>query len=44
MRALLMAMFSFDFPGHGVDRWAGRGRARSVSTKTPATKTTAKTV
>jgi len=40
MRALLMAMFSFDFPGHA----AGRDRARSVSTKTPATKTTAKTV
>lgn len=44
MRALLMAMFSFDFPGHDVNRWAGHERARSVSIKTPATKTTAKTV
>lgn len=44
MRGLLMALFSFDFPGHGLNAHAGRDRARSLSTKTPATKTTAKTV
>ena len=39
MRGLLMALFAFDFPGHG----AGRERASIRSTKTMA-KTTTKTV
>ena len=39
MRGLLMALFAFDFPGHG----SGRGRAFILSTKTTA-KTTTKTV
>ena len=39
MRGLLMALFAFDFPGHG----AGHERASIRSTKTMA-KTTAKTV
>jgi hypothetical protein len=39
MRGLLMALFAFDFPGHG----AGSERAPVRSTKTKA-KTTAKTV
>ena len=32
MRGLLMALFAFDFPGHG----AGRARASLRSTKTAA--------
>ncbi|MER2537289.1 MAG: hypothetical protein ABTQ31_19220 [Rhizobiaceae bacterium] len=43
MRALLMALFSFDFPGHA----AGRGRASHGISKAPAKstfKTTTKTV
>ena len=39
MRGLLLALFAFDFPGHG----AGRERARIHSTKATA-KTTTKTV
>jgi hypothetical protein len=39
MRGLLMALFAFDFPGHG----AGRRRASIRSTKTTA-KATTKTV
>jgi hypothetical protein len=39
MRGLLMALFAFDFPGHG----AGRERAFTRSTKATA-KTTTKTV
>ena len=41
MRGLLMALFAFDFPGHGHP--AGRERASVRSTKTTA-KTTTKTV
>lgn len=41
MRGLLMALFAIDFPGHNA---AGRDRARLRSTKTPANKTTTKTV
>ena len=40
MRGLLMALFAFDFPGHGRRR---RERASIRSTKTTA-KTTTKTV
>lgn len=40
MRGLLMALFAVDFPGHA----AGRDRARLRTTKTPANKTTTKTV
>jgi len=43
MRGLLMALFAFDFPGHGVFPLGGRERASFRSTKTTA-KTTAKTV
>jgi hypothetical protein len=39
MRGLLLALFAFDFPGHG----AGRESARIRSTKATA-KTTTKTV
>lgn len=44
MRGLLMALFSFDFPGHNVDHWAGRDRSSLRSTKTTAKKTTVTTV
>jgi hypothetical protein len=40
MRGLLMALFAFDFPGHG----AGRERVSSPSTKTTAKTTVTKTV
>ena len=43
MRGLLMALFAFDFPGHGIDPRGGRERASFRSTKTTA-KTTTKTV
>ena len=42
MRGLLMALFAFEFPGHG-DAETGRTGARARSTKTTA-KTTTKTV
>ncbi|WP_274609260.1 hypothetical protein [Mesorhizobium sp. L-8-3] len=40
MRGLLMALFAVDFPGHAGES----DRARLRSTKTPAKKTTTKTV
>jgi hypothetical protein len=40
MRGLLMALFAVDFPGHAE----GSDRSRLRSTKTPAKKTTTKTV
>ncbi|WP_280954239.1 hypothetical protein [Kumtagia ephedrae] len=40
MRGLLMALFVFEFPGHG----AGRERASLSSTKTTAKTTATKTV
>ena len=43
MRGLLMALFAFDFPGHGHNAFGGSDRASVRSTKTPA-KTTTKTV
>jgi hypothetical protein len=43
MRGLLMALFAFDFPGHGISSHGGHERARLRSTKTTA-KTTTKTV
>lgn len=43
MRGLLMAIFAFEFPGHGDHVAAGRLGARARSTKTMA-KATAKTV
>jgi len=43
MRGLLMALFAFDFPGHGAFPLGGRERASFRSTKATA-KTTAKTV
>jgi hypothetical protein len=43
MRGLLMALFAFDFPGHGVHPLGGRERASFRSTKATA-KATAKTV
>ena len=43
MRGLLMALFAFDFPGHGINPLGGRERASVRSTKTTA-KTTTKTV
>ena len=44
MRGLLMALFAFDFPGHGLTAPAGVDHARARSTKTSAKKTTATTV
>lgn len=44
MRGLLLALFSFDFPGHGMTVAGGNPRARLSSTKTTAKKTTATTV
>lgn len=44
MRGLLMAIFAFDFPGHGLNAPAGVGRARARFTKTLAKKTTVTTV
>lgn len=44
MRGLLMALFAFDFPGHGLTPAGGRARALLASTKTTAKKTTATTV
>lgn len=43
MRGLLMALFAFDFPGHGTDFHGRNERAQSGFTKTMA-KTTTKTV
>jgi hypothetical protein len=40
MRGLFMALFAVDFPGHA----RASDRARLRSTKTPANKTTTKTV
>ncbi|MHA6645793.1 hypothetical protein [Mesorhizobium sp. A623] len=44
MRGLLMALFAFDFPGHGASASGAGRRARLSSTKTTAKKTTATTV
>jgi hypothetical protein len=44
MRGLLMALFAFDFPGHGTAVSGGRRRTLLSSTKTTAKKTTATTV
>jgi hypothetical protein len=44
MRGLLMALFAFDFPGHGLTLAGGRARALLASTKTTAKKATATTV
>ena len=44
MRGLLLAFFTFDFPGHGARVAGGRARALPASTKTTAKKTTATTV
>lgn len=43
MRGLIMALFAFDFPGHGNKPVGGRQRASLVSIKTAA-KTTTKSV
>lgn len=43
MRGLLMALYAFEFPGHGEAAAAGCFGARAHSTKTTA-KTTTKTV
>ncbi|MFE0017285.1 hypothetical protein ACFWXH_20715 [Mesorhizobium sp. NPDC059054] len=44
MRGLIMALFAFDFPGHGNMVAGGRQRALLSSTKTTAKKTTVTTV
>jgi hypothetical protein len=44
MRGLLMALFAFDFPGHGASALDRRRRTSLSSTKTTAKKTTATTV
>ncbi len=44
MRGLLLALFAFDFPGHGPTLAGGNARAFLGTTKTTAKKTTATTV